>query len=173
VKARISKGEIHLFTYKEGLLSKVAHDLRLTVKRFRVVIDGSTVSADFFPETIQVDGAINGDVLDERALSAKDKEKIRSTMAGTVLRVSQHAKISFAGTVRPQNGGFIARGALTLIGKSHDIVVPIERDGADLVGNVEFQPSQWGIKPYSALGGAIRLQDRLVVSFRVPAPEGA
>ena len=64
---RISKGEVHLFTYKDGVLSRIAHDLRLSVRRFRVVVDGTTVRGEFFPETIQVDGVMRDGTLEPEA----------------------------------------------------------------------------------------------------------
>lgn len=170
---RISRGDVHLFTYKEGVLSRIAHDLRLSVRRFRVTVDGSNVRGDFFPETIQVDGAMRDGELQDKDLSARDIEKIRTTMAGSVLKVSQYARISFEGVLRPQggDGNFVARGKLTLVGKSVEIAVPVRLADGRATGELEFTPSEWGIKPYSALGGTLKLQDRVGVAFDVEVPD--
>lgn len=40
-----------------------------------------------------------------------------------------------------------------------------------LHGEVELTPSRWGIKPFKALMGAIKLQDRVRVRFDLPASE--
>ena len=169
---RISKGDVHLFTYKDGVLSRIAHDLRLSVRRFRVVVDGTTVRGEFFPETIQVDGVMRDGVLDARTLAPRDIDKIKSTMASSVLRVSQFARITFEGVVRPQggDGSFVAKGKLTLVGKSVDIAVPLTIREGRATGALEFAPSAWGIKPYSALGGTLKLQDRVGVAFDVEVP---
>lgn len=167
---RISQGSIQLFTYKDGMLARLAHDLRLTVRRFRITLDGTSVHAEFMPETIVVDGTMREGVLDAKELSEKDKGKIKATMLGEVLRASQHARIRFEGKVRPQAGAYVAKGTLTLVGKSADVAVAIQRDGAMATGEFELTPSKWGIKPYAALAGAIKLQDRVGVRFEIPIP---
>ena len=49
-----------VFTFKEGLLSPVAHDLRISVTRFSVLLDGarSTVTATFDTGSLLVDTAM-------------------------------------------------------------------------------------------------------------------
>lgn len=170
---RISRGDVYLFTYKEGVLSRIAHDLRLSVRRFRVTVDGSNVRGEFFPETIQIDGVMRDGKLHDKVLSPRDVEKIKTTMAGTVLKVSQYARIGFEGVVRPQGGDghFVAKGKLTLVGKAVDIAVPVRVADGKATGEIEFAPSDWGIKPYSALGGTLKLQDRVGVQFAVDVPD--
>ncbi len=165
---RITKGTVHLFTYTEGVLSAIAHDLRLTVKRFRVQVDGENVSGFFMPESIQVDGAMKNGKLNERALSDKDRSKIRSTMSGEVLRTSQFGKVNFNGTVTQQGLALVARGELELVGKKKTLEVAMRRRGDNITGEVELQPSLWGIKPYKALAGTLKLQDRVRVVFELP-----
>lgn len=166
---RITKGTVHLFTYKEGVLSAIAHDLRLTVTRFRVQVDGEKVSGFFMPESIQVDGAMKDGRLNERIIKDRDKSKIRTTMAGEVLRTSQFGKVNFTGTVNQQGLALVARGELELVGKTQPIEVAMRRRGDHVTGEIEIQPSLWGIKPYSALGGTLRLQDRVRVVFDLRA----
>ncbi|MEZ4248058.1 MAG: hypothetical protein R3B99_07445 [Polyangiales bacterium] len=36
-----TRAECSVFTYKDGLLSKIAHDLRVKVERFEVKVDGA------------------------------------------------------------------------------------------------------------------------------------
>ncbi|MFT6395853.1 MAG: hypothetical protein ACJAYU_000595 [Bradymonadia bacterium] len=166
---RITKGTVHLFTYKEGVLSAIAHDLRLTVKRFRVQVDGANVTGFFMPESITVDGAMKNGKLNERGLSDKDKSKIRSIMAGEVLRTSQFGKVNFTGIVTQEGLALVARGELELVGKKQQLEVAMRRRGDNITGEIEIQPSRWGIKPYRALGGTLKLQDRVRVVFELPA----
>lgn len=167
---RISKGTVHLFTFKDGLLARLAHDLRLSVRRFRITLDGTTVNAEFMPESIQIDGTMREGTLDPNELSDKDKGKIKAAMLGDVLRASQYARVSFTGRVRPQAGAYVAKGTLTLVGKKADVAVTITREGELAKAAFELAPSEWGIKPYSALAGAIKLQDRVGVAFEIPIP---
>ncbi len=167
---RVTKGTVQLFTYKDGMLSAIAHDLRLTVKRFRIELDEPNFSAVFMPDTIQVDGAMKRDKLDERALSDKDKAKIRTTMLGEVLKASVHAQITFKGVVAHEGVVLIARGELALAGKTKPLEVTMRHTSGVVRGEVEIKPSEWGIKPYKALGGTLKLQDRVRVVFELPAP---
>lgn len=166
---RITKGDVRLFTYKDGFLSAIAHDLQLTVKRFRVEVRDDAVSGFFMPESIVVDGAVKDGKIDPRALSDKDKAKIRTTMASEVLRTSEFGKVSFSGTVSREGLALVARGELELVGRRVEIEVPMRQKGGTVTGDVEIQPSRWGIKPYRALGGTLKLQDRVRVTFALPA----
>jgi hypothetical protein len=51
-----TRGTLYVFTFKEGLLSKVAHDLRLSVQRFSVQVDGENVVAAIATSALTVDG---------------------------------------------------------------------------------------------------------------------
>lgn len=42
-----SSADCFVFTYKEGLLSAVAHDLKLRVTRFTIDTEGDAVRAEF------------------------------------------------------------------------------------------------------------------------------
>jgi hypothetical protein len=41
------QGTVHVFTFKEGLLARAAHDLRLRLERFRVSLDQEALVAIF------------------------------------------------------------------------------------------------------------------------------
>ena len=166
---RITKGTIRVYTYKDGVLSAIAHDLQLTIGRFRLEVRDDAVSGFFVSDSITVDGAVKDGKLVPKALSDKDKGKIRSTMAAEVLRTSEFGKVSFSGTVAQEGLAIVARGDLELVGKTQNIEVAMRRRGDSVVGEVELQPSRWGIKPYKALGGTLKLKDRVRVTFELPA----
>ena len=48
--------ECLLFSFKDGLLARLAHDLKLQVERFSIEVDDSTreIKATFDPSSIQV-----------------------------------------------------------------------------------------------------------------------
>lgn len=166
---RITSGTIHLFTFKEGVLSAMAHDLRLEVKKFRIEVDGDAFDATFFPEAIVVDGVMRDGQFVPGVLSDKDLAKIRGIMQAEVLKTSQFARITYKGTLTHQGVVFVARGKLDLAGRSKPLDVTIRRTADGLRGEVEFAPSEWGIRPYKALGGALKVQDRVRIAFVLPA----
>jgi hypothetical protein len=59
------------------------------------------------------------------------------------------------------------QGELELLGRWQPIEFPFSESSGKVTGEVELRPSRWGIEPYKALLGAIRLQDRVLVRFEL------
>jgi len=117
--------EALVFTFKDGLLSKVAHDLKVRVSRFSLDFDpaASKISADFDPSSLEVINAVHDGVEDPKALSAADKDKIASQIQKEVLETGSHPKIQFTSTkvARRPDGGYSITGDLTLHGTTRPI----------------------------------------------------
>lgn len=161
-------GTIQVFTYKDGLLARLAHDLRLTLRRFEIQRDGAAVTARFWPGSLQVDGAIDRHgQLDPSTLSDSDRRKIGENIAEHVLQLERFPEAGFRGQIVA--GGGAVDGELTLAGRSASVHVPVQAAGGRLRGEVILVPSRWGIAPYKALAGAIKLQDRVRVVVDLPA----
>ena len=159
---------IHVFTYKDGLLARLAHDLRLSLRRFEVVKSGATITGRFWPGSLVVDGVVerSGQV-DTRALSEADPRKILGNIADEVLLLARFPEAVFTGTVVA--GGVGIEGSLTMVGQTAAVNVSIEAVDGRLRANLTLVPSRWGIAPYRALAGAIKLQDRVLVKIDFPA----
>lgn len=160
---------IHIYTYKEGLLSKLAHDLRLTLSRFEVAVRGTEISGRFEPQSLRVDGSVQRGKLDRDELSASDREKIRDHLERDVLRVREFPEVRFVGHTSAREPPFSIRGELTLCGVSRPLELLLTLDRDRLLGELELVPSRWGIKPFRALGGALRVQDRIRVTIQASA----
>ena len=98
--------ECLLFTYKAGLLSRVAHDLKLRVERFEIAVDDQGIHARFDASSLRVVCARAGGKDDLRALSERDRREIEATIAQDVLDARRHPAIDFrsstvAATVAP------------------------------------------------------------------------
>jgi hypothetical protein len=89
--------QVLLFTFKEGLLSRVAHDLRLHVERFTITREGDELLARFEPASIVVDGVMHGESLDAHELGQRDRTKIAQTIRDDILRTRQHPSVEFRG----------------------------------------------------------------------------
>jgi hypothetical protein len=57
----------------------------------------------------------------------------------------------------------------SMVGKTAPARAPVQVDGHRLRAEFTLVPTQWGIPPYKALAGAIKLQDRVVVVLDLPA----
>jgi hypothetical protein len=166
----VDQGTVHVYTYKTGVLSRVAHDLRLTLGRFSVRVDGETLQGRFPLEALRVDGVIRDGRLDTAVLSSGDRGKIEKAMHEEILRSARYAEATLTGTLRSGEATHVVEGTLTLRGREVPIRVEGSLDDGRVRGRVELAPSRWGIAPYKALLGAIQLQDRVTVAFDLEAP---
>ncbi len=165
----ITQGQIHVFTFKDGLLARLAHDLRLGLDRFSLSVEGTKVTGQFWPTSLQVHGTIDHGRLNEDGINAKDKQKIAKTIQKEILKTSNHPQVSFEGQGQLiKEGTYEVQGKLTLLGRSAPLTLKVQEKDGQYTGEADFTPSQWGIKPYKALAGAIKLQDRLRISFSLP-----
>lgn len=162
-----SAAKIHVFTYKDGLLARLAHDLRLSLRRFEIHREGDEVRARFWPSSLQVDGVVlRSGALDAGALSESDSRKITGNIADSVLLLAKHPEVGFRGRI--VEGGAAIAGELTLVGKTAPLRVEVGADAGRLHAEVTLVPSRWGVAPYKALAGAIKLQDRVLVTLDLP-----
>jgi hypothetical protein len=58
---------------------------------------------------------------------------------------------------------------LELNGRCASLTFDAQREGESYRARFELVPSRWGIKPYRAFLGALRLRDRIEVELDVPA----
>jgi polyisoprenoid-binding protein YceI len=166
--------EALVFTFKDGLLSKVAHDLKVRVNRFSVDFDAaaSKVSAEFDPGSLEVVNAVHDGADDPKALSAADKEKIAAQIQKEVLETGSHPKIQFTSTKlsRRPDGGYSVVGDLTLHGTTRPISAETRVESGKLVAEVELNQPDYGIEPFKAMMGTLKVKP--VVRVRVSIPNG-
>lgn len=160
-----------VFSYKDGLLARLAHDLKLQVERFSIEVDDTThqIKATFDPSSIQVVCArVNGQ--DESStLSKGDKKKIHDNVTKDVLRVRKHPEIRFDSTnVVARGEGFAVEGTLQMYGKSRSIQTSVRADGDRWVAEVRIHQPDFGIKPFTAALGALKVKPDVTVRVSVP-----
>jgi polyisoprenoid-binding protein YceI len=160
----IIPAEALVFTFKEGLLSPLAHDLKLRVQRLEVDVDGErAVKATFDAASLKVlatrkDGADHPGLLPEFAFS-----EIEQNIRNEVLKAAQHPQVRFVSTqVTPRE----VLGDLTLCGVTKEI--RCARDG-DRV-EVRLDQRDFGIKPYTAMLGTLKVKPEVVVQVRLIRP---
>lgn len=164
----MSQPALHIFTFKEGLLSRLAHDLRLRIERFDVQVEGGRVTASFDTRSVAVDGGMRDGTLAPGTLSARDRREIERTIAGRVLDVSNHPKAEFTASLQAEGTGVRVRGDLALRGQKQSLDALVRAEGDALRLEVVLVPSRWGIAPYRAMAGTLKLQDRVRVEVTLP-----
>lgn len=164
----MNSSSIRVFTFKEGLLSPLAHDLALRLGRFTLGVTGGVVNGRFELASLEVEGAVKRGRVAEGTLSANDRATIERTLR-EILHVAREPAATFTGSVAGHRAGSTrVSGELTLAGRTQPLDAEIAL-GPRLRAEVEFAPSSFGIPPYRALGGAIKLQDRVRVELDVDA----
>lgn len=171
-----SASSLRVWTYKEGLLSKVAHDLCLEATSFQapVTLDGRrfTVEVTVPVRGLRVLGQAKAGLVSP--LSDKDHREIESNLTGKhVLDADRAPDVRFTGQGDLDQKR--VEGRLTLRGSTQPLSAPLvvrEEDGKLIVeGEVRFKQTTFGIKPYSALLGALKVQDEVRVTWSVAYPK--
>lgn len=164
------QAECQVFTFKEGLLSAVAHDLELRVTEFEIEVsdDRSEVKARFDAGSIRVVDAIIDGRRSPGTLGRWDKRKIESNIVNEVFS-RREPEIRFASeSVRAADSGWEIRGTLTIAGRSRSLTIPVHREEDRAVGEVSIHQPDFGIKPYSAMLGTLRIQPEIKVRICLP-----
>jgi len=164
----VSAAEVHVFTFKEGILARLAHDLRLSARRFEISRAGAELRGRFWVDSLMVDGVVRDGRLDPSSPSPDDRATIRRNIAAEILHTARYPTIDFEGRLEGES----VVGSLTLVGKTCPVRAALRRERDRLRSEWTLIPSRWGIPPYKALAGAIRLQDRVVVVLDLPALPG-
>lgn len=161
-----------VFTYKEGLLSAVAHDLELDVGDFRLAWDDARTRLTLTARaaSVRVLHAMRDGRPDPSALAPRDLRKIEATVSDEVLHAARHPEILFeAERVAPDNGGFVVTGTLALHGRRRTVVATVHREGGRWIGETQLHQPDFGITPYSAMLGTLRIRPDVRVRVEAPA----
>jgi hypothetical protein len=158
-------GRVEVFTFKEGLLSKVAHDLCLACPSVRVRTNGVECEAEIAVASLGVVGVMRDGKLDPDLLSPKDKAEIEGNIRNKILMTDRYPQASFSGRAISEGRRHELLGQLTLAGKAMAVTLVVNEEASRYRGEVELIPSRWGIAPFKAMLGTIRLADRVLVRF--------
>jgi polyisoprenoid-binding protein YceI len=168
-----TSAECAVFTRKEGLLSAVAHDLQIAVTRFQIDVDADarTVDARFDARSLRVQHALQDGAPSPGALTDEQKREIEGSIVRHVLKADAHPEVRFVSTLVVDEGdGFRVRGALTLTGTTKSVDVVVRREDGRFVATARLHQPDFGIRPYSALLGALKVKADVEVRVSVSAP---
>lgn len=166
-------GDCVVLTFKEGVLSAVAHDLELRVGSFTIDVDDTShaIDARFDLRSLRVVCAMKDGRESPSTLSDKDMREIERNMEKDVLDTRRWPEARFVSkTVRADGEAWVIGGDLTLCGKSRGVEPRATRTGDRLEARVRLHQPDFGIKPYKAMLGALRVQADVEVRVSIPAP---
>ncbi|WP_026313831.1 YceI family protein [Actinomadura flavalba] len=160
-------GTLLVRTGRAGLGRKAGHDLTLEATRWSAEVTlGATATVEV---RVPVEGLLvkegTGGVL---PLSDADRAEILLNLRKT-LRPEHAPDIVFrAADVAPD--AQVVTGDLTIKERTEPLEIRTERTGDRLTGAATVRQTRWGIKPYSAFLGALKLADDVEVTFDVALP---
>lgn len=162
--------ECLVFTFKDGLLSRVGHDLKLRVERFSGSLTEHSVTATFDPRSVRVVAAVRGGKDDVSALSPKECQQVVDNIERAILQPSRFPEIRFLSTQLTREGNALrVRGTLDLHGVSKEIAVTARRVDGRWLAEVDLHQPDFGIEPFSALLGTLRVKAQIRVRISIPA----
>ncbi|MEM1414379.1 MAG: YceI family protein [Myxococcota bacterium] len=160
----------HVFTFKEGLLSRVAHDLKLRAERFSLVVEGEEIAVEVEAGSLKVVCARKGGVDQPGALGRLERMQIERNVRNDVLHVDRHPIVRFDGRITErEDARGRAEGTLTLHGATKPLAVVAEHRAGSWRVETELHQPDYGITPYTAMLGALKIQPRVRVAFHWPA----
>ena len=102
-----------------------------------------------------------------KPLSDADRAEIHKTLK-EVLHTGQHPTITFRSRrVDGSVASFTCDGELTIMGVTQPVALQGRVTDGRVVGEATVVQSRWGIRPYSAFFGALKLSDEVKVDFDV------
>ena len=158
-----TRADCRLFTFKEGLLSAIAHDLELRVNDLEVSIaDDGAITARFEVPSIRVvDARVDGRTT-PGVLSPKDKTKIESNIVRDVFKKRRDPI-----QLRGQRNGDTIEAELTMAGRTAPVRVTVEETETTWTARARLHQPDWGIKPFSAMMGTLKIQPDVDVELTI------
>ena len=168
-------------THREGLGARAGHDLIIEATRWagQVRIDAGELP----PGHVEVRVDTHGLEVREghggaRPLTDKDRLEIKGNIEEKVLHADRDPELRFSAVnVVVEDHHAHLTGNLTIGGQTRLVGVDVElepaADGLHAHGAVQVRQTDFGIKPYSALMGMLKVADEVEVDFDVHVPSGA
>lgn len=161
--ARESTITIHV--HKSGLLSVAGHNHTVVAPVGKATIDTQGMTAEIVVLAKEMK-------VTDTDVSDKDRAKIQADMLGPkVLNAEKFPQIRFKSLeIKPAGAGHLrVTGMLELHGVSKQITLEITGGGDHYQGKTKLKQSDFGIEPFSAGGGTVKVKDELDLDFDIYA----
>jgi polyisoprenoid-binding protein YceI len=159
---------LQIRTYREGVAAKAGHDLIIAVTRWDATVEAAaeqwsvTLNAD--PRSLEVRQGLRG----VKPLTDRDRAEIVKTIDAKVLGGQP---IQFrSSAVRLVDERIVLEGELSMAGVARPLTAQLTvADGPTISGTVSVLQSNWGIKPYRGLMGALKVRDEVEIVIEASA----
>src|SRR5512144_244146 len=158
-------------TGRAGLGAKAGHDLTIEVTRWggSATVDSTDLTRCSVTVNVDVDSfEVRDGSGGVKPLTDADRAEIKKTLRGKVLHTGQHPTIEFRSTrVDGSADAFTVEGDLTITGVTRPVTVHGRLTDGRARGSATVTQTRWGIRPYSAFFGALKVRDDVAVEFDV------
>jgi len=158
------------------VLGAFAHDHKLQVKDFSGTVRGASKGLQFASLALDI-------VADSLTLvdnvSEGDRKEIEASMKQKVLETAKFPRITFRSIGVTVDGTKDASSSIKLVGNlwlhgvGHKITIPmtvtLQGDSLRAIGTTKLHQTHYGIEPYTAAIGTIRVKDEVTLSFDIVA----
>jgi len=159
-------GTLSVRTGRTGAAAKAGHNLLIHVTAWQATLEigedpaGTSIVLDADATSLRVREGTGG----MQALGDDDKASIEETIDDDVLKRKGIEFRSTAVQTAPDGLRISVQGELTLVGNVRPIEFDLTvGDDGNLSGSVVVKQTDWGITPYSALFGALKVADEVEV----------
>ena len=154
-------GILSVRTSRTGAVAKAGHDLLIHVTEWTATLDtdGGSLALDADATSLRVREGSGG----MKPLDEDDLENIETTIDDEVLH---RRDISFRSTsVTADGDGLAVTGDLTLVGTTRPLSFALALTNGRVNGAAVVKQTDWGMKPYTALFGALKVADEVRVEI--------
>jgi polyisoprenoid-binding protein YceI len=155
-------GTLTVRTGRTGAVAKAGHDLLLEVTSWSATLDvrePASVELDADATSLKVREGTGG----MKALDEGDRANIETTIDDEVLR---REPVAFRSTqVMQTPGGLSVQGELTLLGRTRPLGFDVTVADGALSAVAVVRQTDFGMKPYTALFGALKVADEVTVAL--------
>ena len=154
--------------------AKLAHDLVLKATRWQGTLNvdadnpsASSAQLSIDARSIEIVEAVGG----MKGLSDKDRRDIGKNIDEKVLETGKYPQLTFQSTsVSGSEPNFTAAGNMTIKGTTRPVNVALNVNGTTVTAKTSISQKDFGIKPFSAMMGAIKLRDDVDFELTVNLP---
>jgi polyisoprenoid-binding protein YceI len=170
-------GQLMLKTTRTGFGAKAGHDLQIEVTSWKaqiIVVTANPASCSVSLEANANSFEVREGTGGVKPLNDSDRADIKKTIREKLLRTDRHPTITFLSKdVGGTQESFSIEGDLTIVGTTQPVTVHGSITDGRAHGSATIVQTRWGIKPYTAFLGALKLSDEIKVEFVIAIAAGS
>jgi len=155
--------------FKAGLLAAAGHDLEFRLTRFSVEVEDDRIVGDFDASSLVVVGALVDGRVAPGKLSPKDERDILDNIRKSVFNGHRAEAIHFEASELDRDEDEVSgEGVLTIPPYSQPLSFLARVEEGRVVCELVLHQPDWGITPFKAPLGVLRIKPDLLVRIGLP-----